>query len=100
MRGPTRTRTTRTYEPVGIDGVFEVTNLPSYRLTIDMGDLDGARIVQTTGQSGNPFDRHYGDLIDDCGRRGETVPLPFSPAATSRRQRRSQTLTLADAVRG
>ena len=30
-----------TYVPVGIDGVFEVTNLPSYRLAIDMGDLDG-----------------------------------------------------------
>ena len=25
-----------TYKPVGIDGVFAVTNLPSYRLTIDM----------------------------------------------------------------
>ena len=32
---------------------------------IDLSDLDGARIVQTTGQSGNPFDSHYGDLIDD-----------------------------------
>ena len=50
--------------PVGLDRLFEVTILPSYRLTIDMGDLDGARIIQTTGQSGNPFDGHYGDLID------------------------------------
>jgi penicillin amidase len=65
------------YEPVGFTGVFEVTNLPSYRFTIDMGDLDGARIVQTTGQSGNPFDGHYGDLIDDWAS-GRTVPLPFS----------------------
>jgi penicillin amidase len=68
------------YVPVGIDGVFSVTNLPSYRLSIDMADLDGARIIQTTGQSGNPFDRHYGDLIDDW-LTGETVPLPFSPSA-------------------
>ena len=37
--------------------LFTVTNLPSYRLAIDMTDLDGARIVITTGQSGNPFDR-------------------------------------------
>jgi penicillin amidase len=65
------------YEPVGFVGVFEVTNLPSYRFTIDMGDLDGARIVQTTGQSGNPFDSHYGDLIDEWAA-GQTVPLPFS----------------------
>jgi penicillin amidase len=63
--------------PVGIDTVFDVTNLPSYRLTIDMSDLDGARLVTTTGQSGNPFDRHYGDLIDPW-RTGGTVPLPFT----------------------
>jgi len=69
-----------TYVPVGIAGLFEVTNLPSYRLAIDMADLDGARIVQTTGQSGNPFDTHYGDLIDDW-LHGESVPLPFTPEA-------------------
>ena len=34
--------------------LFTVTNLPSYRLAIDMSDLDGARIVITTGQSGQP----------------------------------------------
>ncbi|HSK52071.1 MAG TPA: penicillin acylase family protein [Clostridia bacterium] len=68
------------YEPVGIDRVFEVTNLPSYRLVIDMQDLDGARIVTTTGQSGNPFDRHYTDLIGPW-RSGDTVPLPFTPEA-------------------
>jgi penicillin amidase len=68
------------YKPVGFIDVFEVTNLPSYRLTIDMGDLDGGRIVQTTGQSGNPFDSHYGDLIDDW-LSGANVPLPFSRSA-------------------
>ncbi|HEY7130809.1 MAG TPA: penicillin acylase family protein, partial [Candidatus Limnocylindrales bacterium] len=69
-----------TYAPVGIDGVFEVTNLPSYRLSIDLADLDGAEIIQTTGQSGNPFDRHYGDMIEPW-LTGGTVPLPFTPAA-------------------
>ncbi len=68
------------YTPVGFAGVFEVTNLPSYRFTIDMGDPDGARIVQTTGQSGNPLDGHYGDLIDEWAS-GATVPLPFSRSA-------------------
>jgi penicillin amidase len=68
------------YRPVGVERVFEVTNLPSYRLTIDMSDLDGARIVTTTGQSGNPFDRHYNDMID-VWRAGGTVPLPFSAGA-------------------
>jgi penicillin amidase len=80
------------FEPVGIDGVFAVTNLPSYRLTIDMGDLDGARIVITTGQAGNPFDRHYNDQID-LWRRGETVPLPFTPESIARAAVSTLTLT-------
>jgi penicillin amidase len=66
--------------PVALTTIFEVTNLPSYRLTIDMSDLDGARIVQTTGQSGNPLDGHYGDLIDEWAS-GETIPLPFTQEA-------------------
>ncbi len=68
------------YQPVGIGGVFSVTNLPSYRLSIDLADLDGAQIIQTTGQSGNPFDRHYGDMIAPW-LTGGTVPLPFTPTA-------------------
>jgi penicillin G amidase len=68
------------YEPVGLGQVFAVTNGPSYRLTVDMTNLDGARIVQTTGQSGNPFDGHYGDLIE-AWRTGGTVPLLFTRAA-------------------
>ena len=72
-----------TYVPVGLDNVFSVSNGPSYRLTIDMSDLDAARIVTTTGQSGNPFDRHYGDLID-LWASGGTVPLPFSSEAVSK----------------
>ncbi len=71
------------YVPLGIDGIFTVTNLPSYRLLIDMGDIDGARIITTTGQSGNPFDRHYNDMIDPW-RAGASVPLPFSAEARER----------------
>ena len=71
------------YVPVGLDKVFSVSNGPSYRLTIDMSNLDAARIIITTGQSGNPFDRHYGDLID-LWATGQTVPLPFSSAAISK----------------
>jgi penicillin amidase len=65
------------YVPLGIAGLFTITNLPSYRLLIDLSDLDGARIVITTGQSGNPFDHHYSDLVDPW-RNGETIPLPFT----------------------
>jgi penicillin G amidase len=65
------------FVPAGITDLYDVTNGPSYRFTIDMSDLDGARIVITTGQSGNPFDTHYGDLISTW-IAGGTVPLPFS----------------------
>lgn len=68
------------YEPAGFDTLFHVSNGPSYRLTIDMSNLDAARIITTTGQSGNPFDRHYGDLIDRWST-GQTVRLPFGAAA-------------------
>jgi penicillin G amidase len=68
------------FQPLGIAGLFTVTNLPTYRLVMDMSDLDGARIVITTGQSGLPFDRHYTDQIEPW-RTGTTLPLPFTSAA-------------------
>ncbi len=60
--------------------IFEMTNMPSYRFDIDLGNLDGARIITTTGQAGNPTDAHYGDLIDDW-LAGRQVPLAFSGGA-------------------
>lgn len=80
------------FQPVDIGHVFDVTNLPSYRLTIDMSDLDGARIVITTGQAGNPFDRHYNDQIDPW-RSGGTVPLPFTAEAIAAAAVSTLTLT-------
>jgi penicillin amidase len=80
------------YEPVGLTEVFEVTNGPSLRFTVDMGDLDAARIIITTGQSGNPFDRHYGDMIP-IWASGETVALPFSPGNVAASA--AETLTLS-----
>ena len=70
-------------KPSTLFDAFGASTIPSYRLTIDMGNLDGARIVQTTGQSGNPLDRHYGDLIDDW-LAGRTLPFPFTPDAVRR----------------
>jgi Protein related to penicillin acylase len=81
-----------TYQPVGINHVFDMTNMPSYRLTIDMSDLDGARIVITTGQAGNPFDRHYNDQID-LWQNGQTVPLPFTADAIAAAAVSTLTLT-------
>jgi penicillin G amidase len=75
-----------------LQSIFEMTNMPSYRFDIDLGALDGARIVTTTGQSGNPTDAHYGDLIDDWVA-GHQVPLPFSPAAVEKAVTVTLTLT-------
>lgn len=36
----------------------------SMRQIIDLGDLGNSRIVNTTGQSGQLFSPHYGDMID------------------------------------
>ncbi len=68
------------YKPAGLDTVFHVSNGPAHRFTIDMSNIDSARIINSTGQSGNPFDRHYGDMID-LWATGQTIPLPFSAAA-------------------
>jgi penicillin G amidase len=80
------------FVPVGTAGLFEVTTLPSYKLLIDMSDIDGARIVQTTGQSGNPGDSHYGDLIQPWAE-GATVPLYFTKQAVEGTVRKRLTLT-------
>jgi penicillin amidase len=76
---------------LGLDGLFDVAGGPSYRLLIDMGDLNGARIVITTGQSGNQFDAHAIDQIP-LWVNGESVPLPFSAANVEANA--AQTLTL------
>jgi penicillin amidase len=45
-----------------LDGTFRMTDGPSYRQIVDFADPD-IRLVHTTGQSGNVFDRHYRDLL-------------------------------------
>jgi penicillin amidase len=80
------------FEPVGIDQLFTVTTLPSYRLLVDLSDLDGARIVITTGQSGHPFALHYDDQIEPW-RNGDTLPLPFTRDAIATATVATLTLT-------
>jgi penicillin G amidase len=68
------------FVPLGIDGIFTVTTMPSMRFLIDMSDIDGARIVAPPGQAGNPFEGHYADQIAPW-RDGATLSLPFSREA-------------------
>jgi penicillin amidase len=61
---------------------FNATSTPSYRLVVDMSDLDAATILQTSGQSGLPFDSHYGDFIERW-LSNQPLPLPFTGDAVA-----------------
>jgi penicillin amidase len=75
-------------DPANLQQMFAAGSSPSYRLAIDMSNLDGATIIQTTGQSGLPFDAHYGDFIDRW-LSNSPLPLPWTSAkvdATTKQQ--------------
>jgi penicillin amidase len=64
----------RPYEGYGVDWV------PSMRMVVDLTDLDSARWVQLTGQSGHVFDPHYTDQTQ-AWASGDLYPWPFSEDA-------------------
>ncbi len=43
---------------------FEVTDIPSLRMIVDLGNLDNSLSIHTPGQSGHAFHRHYNDMVD------------------------------------
>jgi len=51
----------------------------SYRGIFDMDDLEKSIYVQPTGQSGNPFSRHFDDLFP-LWLKGEYVTIPTTEA--------------------
>ncbi len=62
------------------DGAFAMTDGPSYRQVVDLADMAKSVYVDTTGQSGNVFDRRYRDLLPEwrAGRYfeiGRTEPV-------------------------
>lgn len=44
-----------------IDG-YGVTDVPSMRMIVDLGDLNNSLTVHTTGQSGHAYNKHYDDM--------------------------------------
>ncbi|MBI5448153.1 MAG: penicillin acylase family protein [Gammaproteobacteria bacterium] len=56
------------------DDQFIQTKGASYRQIIDLNDLAQSQYIQTLGQSGNPFDKHYDDLLKKWSR-GEYLPM-------------------------
>lgn len=43
---------------------YEVVSSPSMRMIVDLSDLGASLAVNTTGQSGHAFSRHYTDMVD------------------------------------
>lgn len=71
---------------------YGVTAVPSMRMAIDLGDLDGARWVSLTGNSGHPASRHYDDQFA-AWATGDTFPWPTSRQAVEEAATHTQTLT-------
>ena len=43
---------------------YEVTDISSLRMIVDLGNLDNSVAIHTPGQSGHAFHRHYNDMVD------------------------------------
>ncbi|MDZ7963162.1 MAG: penicillin acylase family protein [Aulosira sp. DedQUE10] len=43
---------------------FEVTDIPSLRMIVDLKNLDNSVAIHTPGQSGHAFHTHYTDMVD------------------------------------
>lgn len=43
---------------------FEVTDIPSLRMIVDLGNLDNSVAIHTPGQSGHAFHSHYNDMVE------------------------------------
>ncbi|MBD2611792.1 penicillin acylase family protein [Nostoc punctiforme FACHB-252] len=43
---------------------FEVNEIPSLRMIVDLGNLDNSLAIHTPGQSGHAFHRHYQDMVN------------------------------------
>ena len=59
---------------------YAVTDAPSMRMVVSLGDLDDSRWINLTGVSGHPFHEHYADQTD-LWVDGEYLPWPSSPEA-------------------
>jgi len=59
---------------------FAVGGLPSYRMIIDLNDMDASWSIHTTGASAHPYSPYYDNLIE-MWLRGDYKPMPFTRRA-------------------
>ncbi|MCP5433539.1 MAG: penicillin acylase family protein [Alphaproteobacteria bacterium] len=62
---------------------YENVHSAGYRGLYDLADPDASRFIVSTGQSGNPYSRHYRDLAP-LWARGETIPMTTDAAAIAK----------------
>jgi penicillin amidase len=73
------------------DSGFTVDLHQSYRMIVDVGDWNNSKAIFATGQSGQPFARHWGDMYPQW-RAFQYNPLLYDPEII--RQQGDVTLTL------
>ena len=60
---------------------YEVTDLPSMRMVVDLADFSRSVAIHSTGQSGHVFHRHYFDMAEEWAS-GKTRSFPFEPPSS------------------
>ena len=65
---------------------FRVTAGASFRMVLDVGHWDQSVVINSPGQSGDPFSPHYRDLAP-VWAAGDYVPLLYSRAVVERAAR-------------
>ena len=59
--------------------VYKTISFPSMRMVIDLNDFQESLMVNSTGESGHPFNQHYDDMID-LWLNGKYHPLLWNPS--------------------
>jgi penicillin amidase len=76
----------------GYNKQYAQTTVPSYRQIVDLNDFGQSLSQHTTGESGNPFSKHYADFIEPW-RQVQHHPMLFDRAAIE--QNKEGILTLS-----
>jgi penicillin amidase len=70
--------------------------IASMRMAVDVGSWEESRFVLPGGQSGNPLSPHYDDMLP-LWKRGEGVPIAWSPEEVRKATRTTLKLSPPDA---
>ncbi len=70
---------------------YVLTNVPTYRMIVDFGDLDSSRWVNQSGQSGHPGHPHYDDQIA-LWQSGDSPAMAWTDEAIEAETERTLTL--------